>query len=95
VIEGSTIAAALPQDSLPAQACLNTLQDEELEEGSIIMNWYPPFKIMIGNQGCSACPLTTVHFTSILYDVRLGLNTSTKGSLTLSIEIFVNRILKL
>jgi hypothetical protein len=75
VIEGSTVATALSQDSFPAQACLHTLQDEKFEQGSIIMDRHTPFKIMIVYQSRSAGPLTTVHFTSILYNVRPDSNT--------------------
>jgi hypothetical protein len=74
VIEGSTVAAALFQDSFPAQACLHALQDEKLEESSIIMDRHTPFKIMIVYESLSSRPLTSVHFPSILYNVQPNSN---------------------
>jgi hypothetical protein len=62
VIEGGTVTSALSQDSFPAKACLHTLQDEKLKQGSIIMHRHTPFKIMIIYKRCSISPRTTVHF---------------------------------
>src|ERR1700687_2494933 len=61
--EGATIGVALLEYRLPAQASLRTFKRQELEEGTVVVNWNTPLSIVIGNaegsSGPDAAPVLT------------------------------------
>ena len=49
VVEGSSKALSLAQDSDPAEPCLESIQNNELEVSVIIMNGHSPFFIVVSD----------------------------------------------
>lgn len=55
---------ALAEDRRPAQAGLGSLQDEEFEEHSIVMDWHAPLVVVTGDvQRIGFDPLAQVGFS--------------------------------
>jgi hypothetical protein len=60
------VAVGLPlsEDRLPTQAGLSTLKGEELEKDTVVVDWYTPFGVVIGDTErrlCPSAPCVPVH----------------------------------
>jgi hypothetical protein len=67
IIKGFSVAFPLSQDSRPAQSRLRAFQNKKLEQRSVIMDFHPPFIIMIGLfEFASIGPVTTFHLSPSL-----------------------------
>jgi hypothetical protein len=49
VIKRFAIILSFPQDGFPAKAGLGPLQDQEFEQGAIMVLRHSPFTVVIGN----------------------------------------------
>src|SRR4029434_8849925 len=49
ISEGPAVRFALIQNGFPAQAGLCAFQRDEFEEDAVVVDWYAPFEIVIGD----------------------------------------------
>ena len=63
-IEGGAVVLALLEDRLPAQPGLGALQDQKLEQHTVVLERHAPFLIVIGNHQPAGCPIAPVHVQS-------------------------------
>ncbi len=54
--EQLAVADTLPEDRLPAQARLRSLEDEELEQGAIVVDGDTPLSVVVGDAKLGARP---------------------------------------
>lgn len=59
VVESSPVVLTLPQDGFPIEARLRTLEDQQLEQLSIIMDRHTPFTIMVRDGQIGPRPAAT------------------------------------
>ena len=64
-IERLAIVFALAQDGIPTQAGLRAFQDQEFEEGAIVMNWNASLVVVILDHQIALSPVTAFDHHSL------------------------------
>ena len=67
LIEDLAVALALAQDRVPAQAGLRALQDEELEDGAVVVQRDAPLLVVVAHGQLVARPPTAYRFVRFLH----------------------------